>query len=112
MTTLGASATSSYGWTDTSSNVFTIETINPSSEPTTFMTLTSPAPGPSTSNVIDSGQGPLDHHHPHGTAVAPPNPDNTIAAREAAGSDSVWAFWKLKHWEFLRGRPEVEGHGR
>lgn len=76
------------------------------------MTMTSTAPESSTSNVIDSGQGPLDHHHPHGTAVAPPNPDNTIVARDAAESGNGWAFWRIKHWGFLKGRPEVEVAGR
>jgi len=82
-----------------------LETIDPTSEPTTFMTRTSTAPESSTSNVIDSGQGPLDHHHPHGTAVAPPDGEASLAAREAADSGSSWAFWKLKHWGFVRPEP-------
>ncbi|KAB5559901.1 hypothetical protein GE09DRAFT_1220570 [Coniochaeta sp. 2T2.1] len=90
-TDMPASATSSYGWTNSSSmsKPFTIETVpNPPTEPTTFVTMTSssslsptapePEPAPVTSNVIDSGQGPLDHHHPHGTQVAPPDPENTF----------------------------------
>ncbi|KAJ9143272.1 hypothetical protein NKR19_g6877 [Coniochaeta hoffmannii] len=84
----------------------------PTSEPTTFMTMTSSAPGPLTSNVIDSGDGPLDHHHPHGTAVAPPNPENSLAARAAADSGNGWAFRRLKNWGFLRRRPAAEAPGQ